>query len=66
LKNTDTVLLVGTAFYTSLAARIVKHAIFNRLNIVEVNLETQLKLNDVIKAVSIEASADTILSKLVE
>lgn len=42
LLNADTLLLVGTAFYTTLASRIVRNAVFKRMNIVEVNLESHL------------------------
>lgn len=42
MEKTDTLLLVGTAFYTSLARTIVYNAISQRLQIIEVNKELQL------------------------
>jgi hypothetical protein len=36
-------LLIGTAFYTALAHKLVRHALWNRLNIIEINEESQLR-----------------------
>lgn len=67
LRGTDTLLIVGTAFYTALANKIVRHAIFKGLNIVEINLETSLhRLNLMKRVCSIEGSCELILPKLTE
>jgi len=44
LHKADTLLVIGTAFYTTLSARIVDHAIQKGLSIVEVN--KRLEMND--------------------
>ena len=41
VEKADTLLLIGTAFYTALSRSIVYHAIYNRLKIIEVNKELQ-------------------------
>lgn len=58
-------MLVGTAFYTALAKRVVYTALKNGCNIIEVNKESALgrakMLNNV---VSIEGSSDIVLPSL--
>lgn len=43
LQKADTLLVIGTAFYTTLSSRIVNHAIQAGLKIVEVNKKLEIE-----------------------
>jgi NAD-dependent SIR2 family protein deacetylase len=43
LQKADTLLVIGTAFYTTLSSRIVNHAIQAGLKIVEVNKRLEME-----------------------
>jgi len=42
LDKVDTMLIVGTAFYTTLARNVVTSALWKRINIIEVNRDSIL------------------------
>jgi len=66
LINADTLVLVGTAFYTALAGKIVRHALLKGLNIIEINQESQMgRLQRLNQICTIEGNAETILPSLV-
>lgn len=67
LEKTDTLLIVGTAFYTALSRGIVYESIKKRINIIEINKELQLnKAKWILPSIlQIEGNSETILPALI-
>jgi len=67
LKDMDTLLLIGTAFQTSLARRMVMHSLWNKKNIIELNKESCLKKVSFFgNVVSIEEPCENVLHQIIE
>jgi len=66
LKEADTVMLIGTAWYTSLAMHIVTDALWKRKNLIDVNPQSQLsKVSFLRNVCCLQGNAENVLPELV-
>lgn len=66
IENADALMLIGTAFYTSLAQRVVRHAVRNNIKIIELNKELQIETDDHEQICQLQGCSEILLPQIVE